>query len=162
MIRRPPRTTRTDTLFPYTTLFRSLRSINVAAATRRSPPIGKCSRDRPTRKRGSSSSHKGRVGAVPGARALNSGERGPIDVNVNLRSSRAMSKYTHVIFDFDGVITESPFEAFNRLEDERGLPRALVRRNNAAEPDGNACAKLEPWIDRAKCRENGGPQEYDT
>src|SRR3546814_2618175 len=26
MIRRPPRSTRTDTLFPYTTLFRSLRS----------------------------------------------------------------------------------------------------------------------------------------
>src|SRR3546814_1065868 len=29
MIRRPPRSTRTDTLFPYTTLFRS--SVNVAA-----------------------------------------------------------------------------------------------------------------------------------
>src|SRR3546814_687690 len=27
MIRRPPRSTRTDTLFPYTTLFRSYRSI---------------------------------------------------------------------------------------------------------------------------------------
>src|SRR3546814_1344059 len=27
MIRRPPRSTRTDTLFPYTTLFRSRRSI---------------------------------------------------------------------------------------------------------------------------------------
>src|SRR3546814_14033344 len=27
MIRRPPRSTRTDTLFPYTTLFRSLRKI---------------------------------------------------------------------------------------------------------------------------------------
>src|SRR3546814_18240478 len=27
MIRRPPRSTRTDTLFPYTTLFRSTRSI---------------------------------------------------------------------------------------------------------------------------------------
>src|SRR3546814_14496937 len=26
MIRRPPRSTRTDTLFPYTTLFRSLRA----------------------------------------------------------------------------------------------------------------------------------------
>src|SRR3546814_4263078 len=26
MIRRPPRSTRTDTLFPYTTLFRSIRS----------------------------------------------------------------------------------------------------------------------------------------
>src|SRR3546814_1800139 len=28
MIRRPPRSTRTDTLFPYTTLFRSLNSVN--------------------------------------------------------------------------------------------------------------------------------------
>src|SRR3546814_14237008 len=27
MIRRPPRSTRTDTLFPYTTLFRSLRLV---------------------------------------------------------------------------------------------------------------------------------------
>src|SRR3546814_2164437 len=32
MIRRPPRSTRTDTLFPYTTLFRSNRSIGVAQA----------------------------------------------------------------------------------------------------------------------------------
>src|SRR3546814_1679354 len=30
MIRRPPRSTRTDTLFPYTTLFRSLQSISAA------------------------------------------------------------------------------------------------------------------------------------
>ena len=28
-----------------------------------------------------------------------------------------MSRYTHVIFDFGGVITASPFEAFNRLEE---------------------------------------------
>src|SRR3546814_1716001 len=69
--------------------------------------------------------------------------RGRIDVNVNLRSSRAMSKYTHVIFDFGGVVTASPFEAFNRLEEERGLPRDLVRRINAADPDGNAWAKFE-------------------
>src|SRR3546814_19476301 len=34
MIRRPPRSTRTDTLFPYTTLFRS------AQRSRRSPPPG--------------------------------------------------------------------------------------------------------------------------
>src|SRR3546814_9013199 len=32
MIRRPPRSTRTDTLFPYTTLFRSLRRRISAAA----------------------------------------------------------------------------------------------------------------------------------
>src|SRR3546814_8187571 len=31
MIRRPPRSTRTDTLFPYTTLFRSLSGVLVAA-----------------------------------------------------------------------------------------------------------------------------------
>src|SRR3546814_2877718 len=30
MVRRPPRSTRTDTLFPYTTLFRSLRPQSVA------------------------------------------------------------------------------------------------------------------------------------
>src|SRR3546814_20006103 len=29
MIRRPPRSTRTDTLFPYTTLFRSMSMVNV-------------------------------------------------------------------------------------------------------------------------------------
>src|SRR3546814_2006381 len=29
MIRRPPRSTRTDTLFPYTTLFRSLMTVNL-------------------------------------------------------------------------------------------------------------------------------------
>src|SRR3546814_1893498 len=35
MIRRPPRSTRTDTLFPYTTLFRSLRAAALSAAGRR-------------------------------------------------------------------------------------------------------------------------------
>src|SRR3546814_6299115 len=34
MIRRPPRSTRTDTLFPYTTLFRSLESAREALARR--------------------------------------------------------------------------------------------------------------------------------
>src|SRR3546814_3528966 len=32
MIRRPPRSTRTDTLFPYTTLFRSIRGLLYLAA----------------------------------------------------------------------------------------------------------------------------------
>src|SRR3546814_9466859 len=32
MIRRPPRSTRTDTLFPYTTLFRSLKKIQAERA----------------------------------------------------------------------------------------------------------------------------------
>src|SRR3546814_2105659 len=33
MIRRPPRSTRTDTLFPYTTLFRSASAANAAGAS---------------------------------------------------------------------------------------------------------------------------------
>lgn len=50
---------------------------------------------------------------------------------------------TTVIFDFGGVITSSPFDAFNRMEAERGLPRDLVRRINAANPDTNAWALFE-------------------
>jgi putative hydrolase of the HAD superfamily len=48
-----------------------------------------------------------------------------------------------VIFDFGGVITSSPFEAFNRMEADRGLPHNLVRRINSANPDGNAWALFE-------------------
>lgn len=48
-----------------------------------------------------------------------------------------------VIFDFGGVITSSPFEAFNRLEEERGLPRDFVRRVNSINPDSNAWAQFE-------------------
>src|SRR3546814_6647328 len=38
MIRRPPRSTRTDTLFPYTTLFRSMWPINSPRTTPQKPP----------------------------------------------------------------------------------------------------------------------------
>jgi putative hydrolase of the HAD superfamily len=52
-------------------------------------------------------------------------------------------KYSAVIFDFGGVITSSPFEAFNAMEAERGLPRDFVRSVNSANPDSNAWAKFE-------------------
>ncbi|TAJ71222.1 MAG: HAD family hydrolase [Phenylobacterium sp.] len=48
-----------------------------------------------------------------------------------------------VIWDFGGVFTTSPFEAFNRLEAERGLPKDLVRRVNSMNPDSNAWALFE-------------------
>ncbi len=54
-----------------------------------------------------------------------------------------MMKYTTIIFDFGGVITSSPFEAFNRLEAKRGVPHDSVRRINSANPDGNAWALFE-------------------
>ena len=53
------------------------------------------------------------------------------------------TRFDAVIFDFGGVITASPFEAFNRLEAARGLPRNFVRRVNAANPDTNAWARFE-------------------
>src|SRR3546814_18084714 len=40
MIRRPPRSTRTDTLFPYTTLFRSIRSPISSSCSARWSSIG--------------------------------------------------------------------------------------------------------------------------
>ena len=48
-----------------------------------------------------------------------------------------------VIWDFGGVFTSSPFEAFNRLEAEMGLPADLIRRVNATNPDANAWALFE-------------------
>src|SRR3546814_17555371 len=46
MIRRPPRSTRTDTLFPYTTLCRSCRRASEAGdLTRRATPAAGCSAD---------------------------------------------------------------------------------------------------------------------
>jgi putative hydrolase of the HAD superfamily len=48
-----------------------------------------------------------------------------------------------VIWDFGGVFTSSPFEAFNRYEAENGLPRDLIRRINATDPDTNAWALFE-------------------
>ena len=55
--------------------------------------------------------------------------------------------FNTVIFDFGGVITASPFEAFNRMEKKRGLPKDFVRSVNARNPDDNAWAKFE----RAEC-----------
>jgi putative hydrolase of the HAD superfamily len=48
-----------------------------------------------------------------------------------------------VIFDFGGVITSSPFEAFARYEAARGLPTGFIRTVNATNPDSNAWARLE-------------------
>lgn len=47
------------------------------------------------------------------------------------------------LFDFGGVILSSPFEAFARYEQQRGLPDGLIRQLNATNPDDNAWARLE-------------------
>jgi putative hydrolase of the HAD superfamily len=48
-----------------------------------------------------------------------------------------------VIWDFGGVFTSSPFEAFARFESERGLPADIIRRTNASNHWENAWAKFE-------------------
>ncbi len=48
-----------------------------------------------------------------------------------------------IIFDFGGVFTTSPFEAFSRFERERGLPADVIRRINATNPHDNAWARFE-------------------
>ena len=48
-----------------------------------------------------------------------------------------------VIWDFGGVFTTSPFEAFNRYEAAHGLPKDLIRGINATNPDTNAWALFE-------------------
>ena len=48
-----------------------------------------------------------------------------------------------ILWDFGGVLTSSPFEAFNRYEAERGLPRDFIRTINATNPEDNAWARFE-------------------
>jgi putative hydrolase of the HAD superfamily len=48
-----------------------------------------------------------------------------------------------VLWDFGGVFTTSPFEAFNRFETARGLPKDLIRTVNATNPLENAWALFE-------------------
>lgn len=58
-----------------------------------------------------------------------------------------------VLWDFGGVMTESPFIAFRRFEQERGLPADFLRNINARNPDHNAWARFE--------RSEFSPQQFD-
>lgn len=59
-----------------------------------------------------------------------------------------------IIWDFGGVFTSSPFEAFNRYEADQGLPADFIRSVNARNPLENAWAKLE--------RSEVNADEFDT
>ena len=51
--------------------------------------------------------------------------------------------YKAIIWDFGGVITSSPFEAFNKFELSNNLPKDIIRTINSENPDDNAWAKFE-------------------
>ena len=48
-----------------------------------------------------------------------------------------------VLWDFGGVITSSPFEAFNKFEIKKRIPVDFIRKVNAENHETNAWAKLE-------------------
>jgi putative hydrolase of the HAD superfamily len=51
--------------------------------------------------------------------------------------------YQAVFWDFGGVLTESPLDAFARYEREQGLPANFLRGTNAINPHDNAWARFE-------------------
>jgi len=57
--------------------------------------------------------------------------------------SDGQKNFQAVIWDFGGVITSSPFEAFNRYEVAKGLPENFIRSINSTNPDDNAWALFE-------------------
>ena len=57
--------------------------------------------------------------------------------------SDGQKNFQAVIWDFGGVITSSPFEAFNRYETAKGLPENFIRSINSTNPDDNAWALFE-------------------
>jgi len=52
-------------------------------------------------------------------------------------------EFDAVIWDFGGVLTSSPFEAFSEYETGMGLEPGFIRRVNSHNPDHNAWARLE-------------------
>ena len=48
-----------------------------------------------------------------------------------------------VLWDFGGVLSTSPFDAFSAYEAENGLDPGFIRRINSTNPDTNAWAQLE-------------------
>ncbi len=63
-------------------------------------------------------------------------------------------RFAAIIWDFGGVFTTSPFEAFRRYEAAQGLPADFIRSVNAVNPLENAWAQLE--------RGEVGPDAFDA
>ena len=52
-------------------------------------------------------------------------------------------RFSSVFWDFGGVITSSPFEAFSKFETDNHLPKDFIRKINSTNHKSNAWAKLE-------------------
>ena len=54
-----------------------------------------------------------------------------------------MTPIEAIFWDFGGVLTTSPFQAFNRFEAAHNLPKDFIRRVNSTNPTTNAWAQFE-------------------
>jgi len=53
------------------------------------------------------------------------------------------NRFSSIFWDFGGVITSSPFEAFNSFEEDNDIPKDFIRKVNSTNPYKNAWAQLE-------------------
>ena len=53
------------------------------------------------------------------------------------------NRFSSIFWDFGGVITSSPFEAFNSFEKDNDIPKDFIRQVNSMNPNENAWAQLE-------------------
>ena len=58
-------------------------------------------------------------------------------------SNDTANQASAILWDFGGVFTSSPFEAFNALEERLGVPADFIRHTNAINPESNAWAQFE-------------------
>lgn len=68
------------------------------------------------------------------------------------------SQIRAVFFDLGGVVLTSPFEAFTRLEEDRGWPDGAIVRINSTNPDDNAWAQME----RGEIDANGFVTQFEA
>src|SRR3546814_13109953 len=113
MIRRPPRSTRTDTLFPYTTLFRSAQfypSVNL---------LGFIGLDAlGLRNIANGGADTGSVGAALNLPIFDAGRR-----RANYRGARAA--YDLAVSSYDEPVTPAPREVADPVQSRRMLDRQI-------------------------------------
>src|SRR3546814_17692385 len=120
MIRRPPRSTRTDTLFPYTTLFRSGRrslTLRLAAARPLPPLLEKCSMSLWASRVGGAPKHLGGGAARTGLSRVENGR--PL---MNGRDDRLVVILLAIAALGDGIFSDEPCRNNGReLESRWGI-----------------------------------------
>jgi len=64
-------------------------------------------------------------------------------MNEAKKAANNVERIDAILWDFGGVITSSPFEAFTAYEMQHNLPKDFIRGINSTNPDTNAWAQFE-------------------